>query len=159
MPAAKLRQFLDDNHVRYVSIRHSPAYTAAETAASAHIPGRELAKTVMVKLDGTMAMAVLSANKRLDLELLEQAAGVQNAALASEQEFTNTFPDCEVGAMPPFGNLYGMPVFVDEPLTKDDQIAFNAGSHRELIQLSFQDFQRLVAPQVANLSSRRKAGS
>ncbi len=157
MPAAKLREFLDDNHVRYLSIRHSPAYTAMEIAALAHIPGRELAKTVMVKLDGAMAMAVLPATKRLELEAIRQAAGAQAATLASEQEFATMFPDCEAGAMPPFGNLYNMPVYADESLTADEHIAFNAGSHAELIQMTYEDFARLVQPRVTLLSRKAKA--
>jgi Ala-tRNA(Pro) deacylase len=152
MPAKKLKQFLDANHVRYLSIQHSPAFTAQEIAASAHIPGREVAKTVMVKLDGTMAMAVLAATKKLDLELLERAAGVRAATLATEREFRDMFPDCEVGAMPPFGNLYGMRVFVDDLLTADETIAFNAGTHSELIQMSYADFARLVQPTVGRLA-------
>jgi Ala-tRNA(Pro) deacylase len=149
-----LKEFLDKNNVRYLSIRHSPAYTAQETAALAHIPGRELAKTVMIKLDGAMAMAVLPATRRLDLELLAQVAGAQTVALASEQEFAASFPDCEAGAMPPFGNLYGMRVYVDSLLRDDEHIAFNAGSHYELIQMTYQSFARLVDPQVSALSRK-----
>ena len=155
MPGTKLKQFLDENQVRYVSIRHSPAFTAQETAASAHIPGRELAKTVMVKIDGAMAMAVLAATKRLDLELLRQAAGAQKVTLADEKEFSGAFPDCEPGAMPPLGNLYGLDVYVDESLREDEQIAFNAGSHAELIQMDYQEFERLVQPVVTNFSTQR----
>ena len=153
MPSSKLKRFLDENQVRYVSIRHSPAFTAQETAASAHIPGRELAKTVMVKIDGTMAMAVLAAPNRLDLELLRRAAGARSVKLAGEKEFSSAFPDCEPGAMPPFGNLYGLRVYVDQTLAEDRQIAFNAGSHAELIQMDYQQFEQLVEPVVANLSA------
>jgi Ala-tRNA(Pro) deacylase len=153
MPSTKLKRFLDENQVRYVSIRHSPAFTAQETAASAHIPGRELAKTVMVKIDGTMAMAVLAAPNRLDLELLRRAAGARSVKLADEKEFSSEFPDCEPGAMPPFGNLYGLKVYVDETLAEDRQIAFNAGSHAELIQMDYQQFEQLAEPVVANLSA------
>jgi Ala-tRNA(Pro) deacylase len=152
MPAAKLKQFLDSHNVRYLVIQHSPAFTAQEIASSAHIRGRELAKTVMVMLDGTMAMAVLTATRKIDMELLEKAAGARRAQLASEKEFKDMFPDCEVGAMPPFGNLYGMHVFVDEMLADDEVIAFNAGSHAELIQMTFKDFVRLVEPKVAPLA-------
>jgi Ala-tRNA(Pro) deacylase len=153
MPGTKLKRFLDENQVRYVSIRHSPAYTAQEIAASAHIPGRELAKTVMVKIDGTMAMAVLAAPRRLDLELLRRAAGANSVTLADEQEFSSTFPDCEPGAMPPLGNLYDLKVYVDQALREDRQIAFNAGSHAELIQMDYRQFEQLVQPVVANLSA------
>ena len=155
MPAATLKRFLDENHVRYVSIQHSPAYTAQEIAASAHIPGRELAKTVMVKIDGVMAMAVLPATTMLDLDRLKRASAAREVVLAGEQEFQDRFRDCEVGAMPPFGNLYDMKVYSDRSLTDDDQIAFNAGSHAELIQLAYRDFERLVEPVVTSLSARR----
>jgi Ala-tRNA(Pro) deacylase len=124
MPATELKQFLDSNRVRYVAIQHSPAYTAQEVAASAHIPGRELAKTVIVDLDGDLAMAVLPATKKLDLELLEKASGAHRAVLATERQFNELFPDCEPGAMPPFGNLYDMEVYVDEQLSYDETIAF-----------------------------------
>ena len=157
MPAAKLKRFLDANKVRYVSIQHSPAYTAQETAASAHIPGRELAKTVMVNVDGVMAMAVLPATTMLDLELLKVVAGAETVTLASEQEFKNTFPDCEPGAMPPFGNLYDLKVYVDQVLGEDEQIAFNAGTHAELIQMDYGDFQRLAQPTIAAVSYRKRA--
>lgn len=146
MPVKKLKDFLDREHVRYVTIIHSRAYTAQEIAASAHIPGKELAKTVMVKLDGKMAMAVLPASYRVDFELLKKATGAKTVELATEKEFKNMFPDCEVGAMPPFGNLYDLPVFVAESLREDEEIAFNAGSHTELMKLSFADFERLSKP-------------
>ncbi len=152
MPATKLKQFLDANRIRYVAIQHSPAYTAQEVAASAHIPGRELAKTVMVDLDGDLAMAVLPATKKLDLELLEKASGAHHAVLATERQFSALFPDCEPGAMPPFGNLYDMEVYVDEQLSYDETIAFNAGTHAELIQLAYRDFVRLVRPTVSPLA-------
>jgi Ala-tRNA(Pro) deacylase len=151
MPVQKLKQFLDSQQVKYVTIKHSPAFTAQEIASSAHIPGRELAKTVMVKIDGTMAMAVLPASHRVDLELLADATG-GNVELASEKEFENMFPGCEIGAMPPFGNLFDMPVWVATSLTDDEEIAFNAGSHTELIRLTYHDFDRLVSPQVVRVS-------
>lgn len=153
MPVTKLIEFLDGNQIKYVTIIHSPAFTAQEVAANAHIPGQQLAKTVMVKLDGEMAMAVLPAPKLVDFSLLKGAAGVQQADLAGEREFGNMFPECEVGAMPPFGNLYDMGVYVDESLTEDDEIAFNAGSHTMLIKLPYMDFERLVNPKVARFSS------
>jgi len=152
MPARKLKEFLDRYHTKYVSISHSPAYTAQEIAASAHIPGRELAKTVIVKLDGKPAMAVLPASFRLDLTLFKEASGARQVELASEPEFKNLFPDCEIGAMPPFGNLYGLPVYVAEKLTDDREIAFNAGTHSELIRMTYSDFERLVQPIVAKVS-------
>ncbi|MDX1528756.1 MAG: YbaK/EbsC family protein [Gammaproteobacteria bacterium] len=152
MPINTLTRFLDDNKVEYVTIRHSPAYTAQKIAAAAHIPGREVAKTVMVKIDGKMAMAVVRATDQVDLDLLRSAAKADSVTLATEDDFRDAFQGVELGAMPPFGNLYGMQVFADEALTKDAQIAFNAGSHTELLQLDYADFQRLAKPKVANFS-------
>jgi len=157
MPATKLREFLDQNHVRYVTIRHSQAFTAQEIAASAHIPGKELAKTVMAKIDGRMVMAVLPASSKLILELLREASGSERVELATEREFRDLFPGCEVGAMPPFGNLYGLEVFVSRSLVEDEEIAFNAGSHTELVRLAFRDFERLVEPKITALSSKDAA--
>jgi Ala-tRNA(Pro) deacylase len=152
MPVAKLKEFLDQNRIKYVCITHSRAYTAQEVAASAHIPGKDLAKTVMVKMDGKMAMAVLAGPKKVDLDRLAAEARAHHIVLATEDEFKVLFPGCEPGAMPPFGNLYGMEVFVDESLSEDNEIAFNAGSHTELIRLSYADFERVVEPRVAKLT-------
>ncbi len=154
MPVRKLREFLDTNRIKYVTVTHSTAYTAQEIAASAHIRGRELAKTVMVKLDGKMAMAVLPASQKVDFDLLKRMARAARAELATEQEFKDAFPGCELGAMPPFGNLYGMEVYVADGLAEDDEIAFNAGSHTELIRLKYLDFERLVKPKVVELASK-----
>ena len=154
MPVARLKKFLDDHNVKYVTITHSPAITAQEIAASAHIPGKELAKTVMVQVDGKMAMAVLPASHQVDFELLKAATGATRVELAGERAFRDMFPECELGAMPPFGNLYGMEVIVSKTLAEDEQIAFNAGSHTELIRLAYRDFQRLVGPKVVKLSSK-----
>lgn len=148
MVAKKLREFLDKNRVKYVTLSHSAAYTAQEIAALAHIPGRELAKTVVVKIDGQLAMAVLPASHHVDFERLAEAIGVRDVELASEQEFRDRFGECEVGAMPPFGNLYDMDVYVADDLTEDEEIAFNAGSHSELVRMSYADFERLVHPRV-----------
>ncbi len=153
MPVDKLKLFLDAHEVRYLSIRHSPAYTAQETAASAHVRGKDLAKTVMLKIDGEMAMAVLPASQRLDLARLQAATRSQTLELATEAEFAELFPDCDTGAMPPFGNLYDLPVYVSPALAEDEQIAFNAGSHTELLQLAYADFERLVSPTVVPLTS------
>jgi Ala-tRNA(Pro) deacylase len=152
MPVKTLKKFLDDNNVKYVTIQHSIAYTAQQSAESAHISGNDMAKTVMVLLDDQMTMAVLRAPDKVDLESLRSAAGAGKAEFASENQFQGLFPHVEVGAMPPFGNLYDMPVYVEENLSKDAQIAFNAGSHRELIQLAYDDFARLVEPRVARFA-------
>src|SRR5579864_1917758 len=139
-----LREFLDRNRIQYVVISHSVAYTAQGIAALTHIPGKELAKTVIVKVDGTYAMAVVPASRQLDLALLRGAAHAKTVSVAYEAEFKGRFPDCETGAMPPFGNLYGMPVYARESLSHDPEIAFNAGSHRELYRLSWKDFDATV---------------
>jgi Ala-tRNA(Pro) deacylase len=152
MPSRKVVEFLDSQGVRYVSIRHSEAFTAQEVASSAHIPGKELAKTIMVKLDGAMAMAVLPASYHVDLGRLKDVAGVGKVELASEAEFRDLFEESEVGAMVPFGNLYSMDVYVAVPLTEDEEIAFNAGSHTELIRLAYADFERLVKPLVGDFA-------
>ena len=159
MPIQKLKEFLDSHDIKYVVISHSTAYTAQEIAALAHISGKELAKTVIMKIDGELAMAVLPASFHVDPSQLRTAAGAKSIELASEQEFKDRFPDCETGAMPPFGNLYGMPVFADEGLTRDKEIAFNAGSHRELVRLSWKDFERLVKPKVTAFAFGKKSSS
>jgi Ala-tRNA(Pro) deacylase len=155
MPVRKLKEFLDSNKVKYVTISHSMAYTATEIAASAHIPEKELAKTVVLKIDGKMAMAVLSASHKVDFDRLKETLGAGSVELASEVEFKDRFSDCDIGAMPPFGNLYGMEVFVADSLAEDKEIAFNAGSHTELIKLSYGDFERLVKPKVVTFSLKK----
>ncbi len=157
MPLSKVKAFLDAHGTKYVAVSHSKAYTAQGIAAISHISGRELAKTVIVKLDDNLAMAVLPASYQVDLEALRRATGVQVAELATEREFKQHFPDCETGAMPPFGNLYGIPVYVDQTLTEDREIAFNAGSHYELIKMAYRDFHQLVKPEVMEFSSARVA--
>ena len=142
----KLREYLDKENIKYVTISHPTAYTAQEIAAKAHIPGKEMAKTVMVKLDGLMAMTVLPASYHVDFDLLKDATGATHVELATEDEFKDLFPECELGAMPPFGNLYGMHVFMASSLAEDEEIAFNAGSHTELIRMAFPDYVRLVQP-------------
>lgn len=153
MHLSKLRDFLDAHEVKYIVLSHSKAYTAQGVAAMSHIPGKELAKTVIVKLDGVLAMAVLPASFQVDLLALKKEVGVMDAEIATEREFKQHFPDCETGAMPPFGNLYGLPVYVDETLADDLEIAFNAGSHHELIRLDYADFERLVRPEVLSFST------
>jgi Ala-tRNA(Pro) deacylase len=157
MPLLRLRQFLDNYNIRYVVISHSVAYTAGGIAALTHIPGKELAKTVIVRIDDFLAMAVVSASQHVDLELLKAATKAKAVHLAAENEFKDRFPDCETGAMPPFGNLYGMSVFADEALSRDREIVFNAGSHRELVRLAWEDFEKLVQPKVIKLAAVKHA--
>ena len=157
MPVEKLKRFLESEGVKYVTISHSPAFTAQEIAASAHIPGKELAKTVMVKMDGTIAMVVLPATDFVSLDRLKDVTGSTTVQLASETEFKDLFPACEPGAMPPFGNLWDMEVFADQRLAEDETIAFNAGTHTELVRLAYADFERLVGPRVLHVSTRGRA--
>jgi Ala-tRNA(Pro) deacylase len=152
MPVTRLKEFLDQKGVKYVSIRHSTAYTAQEIAASAHVKGRNMAKTVVVKLDGRMALAVLPAKYQVDLGRLKQSGGFREAELAHEEEFSKLFPGCETGAMPPFGNLFDLPLYADETLRKDEEIAFNACSHTELIQIAYKDFERVASPRVISFA-------
>ena len=152
MPVEKLKNFLDEHKVKYVSVKHSEAFTAQEIAASAHIPGKELAKTVIVEIDGKMAMAVVPASYHVDFRLFEQESGAERVSLATEESFKEMFPDCEPGAMPPFGNLYDMDVYVAKSLTDDEKIFFNAGNHTELIKLSYGDYQNLVKPKILQFS-------
>ena len=153
MPTRKLREFLDQQGVRYATISHPVAYTAQEVATVTHISSQEMAKTVIAKIDGALAMAVLPASYEVDLSLLKAGTGARALSLAKETDFKERFPECEIGAMPPFGNLYGMAVYVDESLTKDKDIAFNAGSHNELLQVSYADFERLVKPTVLKFAA------
>ena len=146
MPVERLKDYLNNENVKYVTIQHSEAFTANEIAESAHISGKELAKTVMFKIDGEMAMVVVPGSSQVDLDRLKLAVGSGNVDLADEDEFKDEFPDCEVGAMPPFGNLYGMRVYVSQGVREDEEIAFNAGSHTELIRLAYRDFERLAQP-------------
>ena len=157
MALASLTEYLDTHNVAYVVISHSPAYTAQGVAGLAHISGKELAKTVIVKLDGKMAMAVIPAKFHVDLALLRNATNAKSVALASEDEFKDRFPQCETGAMPPFGNLFSLDVLADDSLEKDKEIAFNAGTHRELIRITWEDFKRLAKPKVIRFAAGRSA--
>jgi Ala-tRNA(Pro) deacylase len=148
MPAAKVREFLDSHRIKYVNIQHSPAFTAAEVAESAHVSGRDFAKTVIVVIEDEMVMVVLPASRRVLLNELREMLDSVHLRLATEAEFRDRFPDCELGAMPPFGNLYGMRIFVSGLLAEEKEIAFNAGSHTEIIKMSYSDFDRLAKPVV-----------
>ena len=148
MPAQKLKQLLDERNIKYISINHSPAYTARETAASTFVPRREFAKTIIVDLDGEKVMAVVSASRHVDISSLRNLAAAQQARLATEDEFKALFPDCELGAMPPFGSLYQMRVFVDEMVTEVDDLCFNAGSHEQIMRLNCDDYLNFEQPVV-----------
>lgn len=155
MAIAALTEYLDEHNIRYTVITHSPAYTAQGIAGLTHISGKELAKTVIVNLDGKLVMAVLPANYHVDLAALKRAMKGKMIALAAEEEFKDRFDGCETGAMPPFGNLFGVPVFADENLTRDKEIAFNAGTHRELIRMAWDDYKRLAEPMILRFAAGR----
>jgi Ala-tRNA(Pro) deacylase len=155
MPVSeRLVHFLEEQHVPFVTIPHARAYTAQEIAASIHVPGQEVAKTVIVQADEKLYMIVMPATRRADLVQLKKALGVKKIRLATEAEFEGIFPECEVGAMPPFGNLYRIPVVVDESLKKDREIVFNAGSHTETVKMGFDEFVELVQPIFASFTER-----
>ncbi|MBN2743133.1 Ala-tRNA(Pro) deacylase [Breznakibacter xylanolyticus] len=153
MGHTKVQQLLRQEEVPFKSIWHPMAYSAQKTAASAHIPGKEFAKPVMVRLDGKLAMVVVPGSTLVDLQMLREATGAKEVRLAGESEFKNLFPDCEVGAMPPFGHLYNVPTFVAEKLSHDDIIAFNAGTHNELIEMTYRDYARIEHPQVIHVAA------
>ena len=152
MPLSKLRDFLDARNIKYLVISHSLAYTAQGIAALTHVSGKKLAKTVIVKIDGILAMAVVPASQHVDLDRLRSLTGALNVEIASEREFKDAFPDCETGAMPPFGNLYDMAVYADASLAENEEITFSAGTHRELVRMSWNDMAWLVNPMVAELT-------
>lgn len=154
MLSTKLKEYLERKNIRYSIINHSTAYTAEEVAESADIPAREMAKTVIVNIEGTQVMVVLPAPDQIDFELLEAALETRNVSLVSEKDFMPQFSECETGAMPPFGNLYNMDVIVEEALSHDEMIAFNAGSHNELVELAYDDFDNLVHPRVMRISTQ-----
>jgi Ala-tRNA(Pro) deacylase len=152
MPLSKLEAYLRNQDVSFNKIVHHKTYSAQRTAADAHISGKEIAKTVIMKIDGEMCMVVLPGDMQVDFNLLKEATGAKHIRLATEDEFKDLFENCEVGAMPPFGNLYDMPVYVAEALREDVFIAFNAGSHSLLFQMKYADFERLVKPTVMRLA-------
>lgn len=137
MPLSKIRDFLDTHYVKYMVISHSLAYTAQGIAALAHVSGKKMAKTVIVKIDDVLAMAVVPASLHVDLDRLKILAGAESVEIASEREFMDAFPDCETGAMPPFGNLYDMVMYADASLAENEEITFNAGTHRQLVRMAW----------------------
>lgn len=141
--AQRLKEFLDQERVSYEVLRHDPAFTAQQLAASLHVPGRQFVKVVVVKLDGNPTLAVLPAPLRTNFKQLAAAAGAKKCSLASEAEFQQLFADCELGAMPPFGSLYNLPTYFEESLAENREIVFNAGTHAEAIKVSYADFARL----------------
>ena len=155
MPLKKLIDYLEENQVKFTRVIHSTAYTAQVIAHRAHISGNMLAKTIILKdPEGKFLMAVVPANYQIQLEKISEIYG-KKLELSSEDEFCRLFPGCETGGMPPFGSLFGLPVYVSKTLAKSEEIAFNAGNHRELLQMSFTDYNRLVKPTIAAFSRKR----
>jgi Ala-tRNA(Pro) deacylase len=149
--STKLREYLDQTHVPFEHHVHPAAYTAQRTAESLHVPGREMAKSVVINADGILLLAVVPSNHRVNLDHLKFITRSENMRLASESEFTDAFPSCEPGALPPFGILFGIATYCDTSLSQNDTIEFNAGSHADSIRMSFSDFKRLARPTMIDL--------
>lgn len=152
MLSPRLHHFLDERRAPYTALTHHRTVTAQQTADAAHIANRDFAKTVMLKVDGALSMLVMPAAYRADLTRLSRALGGRQVELAQEDEFKDAFPDCELGAMPPFGNLYDIPVYVDARMTGDAEIAFNAGSHTDVVRMPYTEFERLTQPELLYLA-------
>ena len=150
--APRLKSFLEDRHVDYQTLQHVVDFTAQETAADTHTPGVEFAKTVLIEVDGRPALAVLPAHHKVDTERLRTALGAHDVHLADELTMGELCPDCDAGAIPPFGNLYDLPVFLSEAMTEDEKITFNAGTHRTALRMRFKDYEDLVHPRVVDFS-------
>ena len=148
----KLIKFLEEKKVSYKLLRNETAYTAQEVAHAVHISGKELAKTIIAHADGKFVMAVLPAPHRVNFKSLKQVLKAKDVRLATEDELKQLFPDCELGAMPPIGPLYNLPVYVAKPLSEDKEIAFNACTHVDAVKMSYSDFEKLVNPAVAEFS-------
>jgi Ala-tRNA(Pro) deacylase len=151
---ARLESSLNENQIPYSHHVHPLAFTAQEVAHAERVSGRMIAKTVVVLADGAFAMAVLPADSLVDLQELRHALGATHLRLATERELADLFADCELGAMPPFGNLYGLPVYVDSSLAQQQTIGFNAGTHRDVVHLKFADFSRVVQPVIVGFGRR-----
>jgi Ala-tRNA(Pro) deacylase len=157
MVALTVQEFLRRGNVAYTVFQHAPAFTAQEEAAVTHVPGRNWAKPVVCFADGEPIQAVVPADREVDLDRLAAVARAQVVRLADESELAWLYPDCELGAMPPFGPLYRQPVFVDESLTLDDEIVFNAGTHFDAVCMRYVDFASIARPVVGRLAARATA--
>jgi Ala-tRNA(Pro) deacylase len=148
----QLEQYLREHQVEYQIQHHPQVYTAQNIAECEHISGKKVAKSVVVIADGREMLLVLPATCRVDLDKVRACAGARDVRLAREEEFRNSFPNCEVGAMPPFGNLYNLPVCVEQSLATQETIVFPCGTHTETMSLKYADFERMVQPTVADLA-------
>ena len=151
----KLKEVLDQAKISYEIYNHRSAFTAQETAQSLHNSGKEMAKVVILKADGSFLMAVVPADRLVSLGKARVALRVRDVSVASEDEFVSLFPGCEIGAMPPFGNLFGLPVYVDASLEGEEEVFFNAGNHHQTVRLSNPDFKKLVKPIIVSLTESR----
>lgn len=151
----RLEMYLREQHVSFQEQHHRTTYTSQEIAATEHIPGKMVAKTVMAHADSGMVMLVLPSSYLVDYTKAAKTIGARAFRLAEEQDFASVFPDCEIGAMPPFGNLYNLPVYVDKSLTADETIVFPAGTHTDSMSVRYADFERLVKPAVVEFARPR----
>ena len=159
MRTQRTQEFLDEQEARYVIISHSPAYTAQEIAASAHIPGKDMVKVVVVSIDQRMALAAVPATCDVDVEQLRVVAGAKEVSVATEGEFAASFPGCALGAMPPIGLLFGMETYMDHALAKEQYIAFNAGTHCDVIAMKFNDYRRISHPKLVHIAMPARGAS
>ena len=157
--AKRLKEYLEENKFPYTHCTHRLAYTAQEVAAAQHVPGREMAKTIVFKADGQFLLVILPAVMKIDMKALRNELPFKYVELASETEFASLFPDSEIGAMVPFGNLYSLRVYVDKSLSMDEDIVFNAGTHVDTVKIKYKDFERLVQPQMINAATRLEMAS
>jgi Ala-tRNA(Pro) deacylase len=152
----KLKELFDEAKVSYEVYNHPLAYTAQEIAQRQHFSGDQMAKVVMLEVDKRLVMAVVTASQKVHLMTVRASLGAAEVRLATEDEFVSRFPDCEIGAMPPFGKLFGLPVYVDPAVTQDESIYFNAGNHVQTVRIRYDDFEKLAAPQVVRLAEEKK---
>ncbi len=148
----RLERYFRENGVPFVALTHPPAFTAPEVAAVQHVPGKQVAKVVMVSAGGSLVMCVLPANAHISFRLLAGILNSTEARLAHEDEFSHIFSDCLLGAMPPFGNLYNIPVYLETSLTDDSELVFQAGTHTDAMRLRYSDYVRLVKPHIAQFA-------
>jgi Ala-tRNA(Pro) deacylase len=152
MISKRLKALLEENGIPFEVVPHDPAYTAQQLAAGLHVPGREFVKAVVVRLDERYALAAVPAHRLVDVKALARVAGVARCKLATEAEFRDLFPECEVGAMPPVGRLYGLPTYVDEEVTRDESVVANAGTHAEAVRVRYEDLARVARPTVGRFA-------
>lgn len=150
-----LQRYLNNNGIQYRIIEHDPAFSAHGVSVTAHVPEKEIAKTVIIQIDGRFWMAVLRGDNKINLHKIKQSFGAKHVHLAHEEDLSTLFPDCQLGTMPPFGNLYGVPVLVDQSLAGDEDICFNACCYTKVVRMKFDDFKKLSNPLVGEYAEPR----